>query len=238
MQANQATKIHAGRVVRYFSGYGGIDAMGAIVAVHGTPNQAPSEVIGGVCRIICPDDCRIDVILFDGRRVNDVHQCSIDAPGIGVKLTDEVISPEELADLPHIAADREAAQAIKAAKDRANFEHAESTRKIDSAPLFYWNGIKDAKGEKLQKCSYSGGQLINYPAGTITIYARDYDRFSAKVRSCFAVQNDTDTQTDYFDNDRIRVIPSHPLYSAVKAAHAASKKHFKQSRAKRQARRA
>jgi hypothetical protein len=36
------------------------------------------------------------------------------------------------------------------------------------------------------------------------------------------VQNDTDTQVDYFDNDHIRVIPSHPLYAAVKAAHDAN----------------
>ena len=37
---------------------------------------------------------------------------------------------------------------------------------------FFWNGIKENSG-KLQRCHYSGSQLISFPAGTITIYARD-----------------------------------------------------------------
>ena len=115
----------------------------------------------------------------------------------------------------------EAAQAIQKAKEREAFEHGEQTRVIVDVPLFYYNGIKDAKGGKLQKCWYSSGELRSYPAGTITIYARDYCRFSAKVNACFAVENDTDTMTDYFDDDKIRVIPGHPLYKAVCAAMAA-----------------
>ena len=57
--------------------------------------------------------------------------------------------------------------------------------------------------------------------------------FSAKVRQCFNVQNDTDTMTDYFDSDRIRVIPSHPLYGAVKAALNAQDAHRARRAAKR-----
>ena len=54
--------------------------------------------------------------------------------------------------------------------------------------------------------------------GTITVYAKDYRRFSQEVREAFTVENDTDTQTDYFANDRFRVQPGHRLYDAVRDA--------------------
>ncbi|MBN7138972.1 hypothetical protein A7A76_07675 [Lysobacter enzymogenes] len=92
-----------------------------------------------------------------------------------------------------------------------------------AAPRFYWNGIKDAKGAKLQRAYYSDmgprpSVSGKYPAHTISIYARDYERFSALVRSHFVVENNSDGMTDYFENDSIRVVPSHPLYPQVKAA--------------------
>lgn len=82
---------------------------------------------------------------------------------------------------------------------------------------FFYNGIKGSDG-KLQKGSYSDGELYHHPAGTITIYANNYRRFSQEIAEAFTIENDTDYQTDYFDEDRIRVVPSHPLYAAVKAA--------------------
>ena len=82
---------------------------------------------------------------------------------------------------------------------------------------FFYNGLKGSDG-KLQKCSYSDSELINSPAGTITIYGRSYVGFSAEVADAFAIENDSNIQTDYFEHDRIRVVPSHPLYAAVKAA--------------------
>ena len=42
---------------------------------------------------------------------------------------------------------------------------------------FFYNGIKGSDG-KLQKCWYSDGQLIGFPVGTLTIYAREYSHFS------------------------------------------------------------
>lgn len=211
------TKIHVGRVVRFFAGYGGIDGDGAIVAVHGTPSGRPANA--GPLRVMHPNACRVDVILFDGRRLNDVHECSIDALGIGIKLTGDVLA--DVSDLPLIAAQREADEALATVKARADAEAREAARVIDAPPVFFWNGIKDVKGAKLQKCWYSFGNLRGYPDNTITIYARDYGHFSDKVRQCFTVENDTDTQVDYFDNDRIRVIPSHPLYTAVLKAYQA-----------------
>lgn len=228
--------IHVGRVVRFFAGYGGIDGLGAIVAVHGTPNPAPAQSYGGVVRVIRPNDCRVDVILFDGRRVSDVHQCGIDQPGIGIKLTPEVL--DSVDHLPALAAQREAEETMRAIKARADFEAAEAARVITDAPIFYWNGIKDERGGKLQPCWYSDGELLRHPAGTITIYARDYCRFSAKVSACFDVQNDTDSQVDYFDDDRIRVIPAHPLYAQVKAAMQAAQAHNARRSAKWAARHA
>jgi hypothetical protein len=90
---------------------------------------------------------------------------------------------------------------------------------------FFYNGIKGSDG-KLQKVNYSEGALLNHPEGTITIYARDYIRFSAEVREAFTVENNSDSMTDYFEQDRIRVVPSHPLYAQVKAAVEKRKAHF------------
>lgn len=89
---------------------------------------------------------------------------------------------------------------------------------MTQSPLrFFYNGIKVGKGS-LQKAHFSLGNLRNHAENTITIYAREYTRFSAEIREAFKVENDTDTMTDYFEHDRIRVEPSHPLYAQVKAA--------------------
>ena len=82
---------------------------------------------------------------------------------------------------------------------------------------FFYNGIKGSDG-KLQKCWYSDGKLIGFPEGTLTIYAKEYCRFTAEVRDSFKVENDSDTMTDYFESDRIRVTPDHPLYRQVSFA--------------------
>jgi hypothetical protein len=91
---------------------------------------------------------------------------------------------------------------------------------------FMWNGIKVGTQGKLQRAQYSDGILCNRPVGTITIYARDYGGFSAEVADAFTIQNDTNSQTDYFEKDRILVEPSHPLYAAVKAGMEASRSHY------------
>lgn len=215
---NTTSRIHVGRQVRYFAGYGSIDGTGCIVRVHGTPSASNEPASHGFIGIIRPDHCTVDVILEDGRELLGLHQCSIDRPGIGIKLLDDVTGPAGLAALALGAVEYKARKAIEKAKARAEFEAREAARVITDPPVFFWNGIKDAKGAKLQRCAYSDGKLIGYPDGTITIYARDYHHFSEKVHACFDVKNDTDTQTDYFDDDRIRVIPAHPLYEAVRAA--------------------
>ncbi len=100
---------------------------------------------------------------------------------------------------------------------------------------FYFNGIKE-DGGKLQRCFFSDGQLINFPAGTLTIYKRDYDHFSAGVHAAFKVENDSDYQSDYCVQDLIRVAPEHPLYHDVMDALLMAKAHNAKTSAKRQAR--
>lgn len=231
-----ASNIEVGRLVHFFAGYGSIDGDGLIYAVHGTPNPEPARsIFGGVGRVIRANDCQVDVVLFDGRTLKGINQCGIDRPGIGIKLTHGVAGPEvieaALQNAEKYEADKEAAR-IKA---RSDFEANEAARKIERAPIFYYNGIRDEKGAKLQPCWYSKGDLLTYPAGTITIYARDYNRFSQLVANCFAVTNDTDTQVDYFDKDHIRVIPAHPLYPKVLAAFEANIAHQNKRCAKREA---
>ena len=233
------TRIHPGRIVRYFAGYGGLDGQGMIVRVHGTP-RATSAPEAGPLRVIRPDSARVDVILYDGRPLRDVHECSIDAPGIGIKTLDLALQGGqmrvEVQRLEQLAADFDVRTILDAVKARADFETREAARQVPAPPLFYYNGIKDKKGAPLQKAYYSDSPLRGYPEGTITIYARDYDRFSAAVRACFAVENHTDTQTDYFDNDRVRVIPSHPLYPQVREACDAMHAHRERARVRRASR--
>jgi len=100
---------------------------------------------------------------------------------------------------------------------------------------FFWNGIK-VNGGKLQKASFSDGQLIGHPEGTLTIYAKNYRRFSAEIAEAFEVQNDSDGMTDYFECDRIRVAPDHPLHAQVLAACKASDAHHQKMQAKREER--
>lgn len=214
---SNASKIQIGRVVKFFAGYGSTDGYGAIVAVNGTPSDKPVEVLGGIFTVVRDSDCTVDVILEDGRELFGIYQSSIDRPGIGIKLLDEVIPCVD--DLFFRASQAKTEAAIAKAQARAKFEADEASRVIDQPPVFFWNGIKDAKGAKLQRAHYSMGQLTNFPKGTITIYGRDYTGFSRKVNDCFAVKNDTDSMVDYFDKDTIRVIPQHPLYAFVKAAY-------------------
>jgi len=97
---------------------------------------------------------------------------------------------------------------------------------------FYWNGIKE-NGGKLQKAYICGGKYTGFPEGTITIYAREYTRFSQGIRAIFEVENDSDIMTDYFEDDKIRVTPGHPLYAEVKAALDKREQHYAALHAKR-----
>lgn len=138
------------------------------------------------------------------------------------------------------------------AQDRELTERAaELAKRITTPPevpadhglRFLWNGIKHNNGE-LIKCHYSLGKPlglknVSYPEETITVYANDKysGRFPAEICRCFHIENATDSQSDYFDDDKFRVCPNHPLYQQVRAAFEAAKIHDEKRSAKRMERR-
>ena len=73
---------------------------------------------------------------------------------------------------------------------------------------FYWNGIK-VDGGRLIPCYYSLDE------NSISISAKDYKNLP---RQYFAVENNSDIYTDYFDSDRTTLTPEHPLYRFARYA--------------------
>lgn len=51
------------------------------------------------------------------------------------------------------------------------------------------------------------------PVGTITIYAKGY---GSQLPSELNVSNDSDSQSDYFDKDKARILPNSKYYSEAK----------------------
>ena len=51
---------------------------------------------------------------------------------------------------------------------------------------------------------------------TIKIRPKKYS-FTQEIAEAFAVENNSDSLTDYFEKDCIRLLPGHPLYDAAKA---------------------
>lgn len=104
---------------------------------------------------------------------------------------------------------------------------------------FLYNGIKVDAG-KLEGCWYSKPvytERSGIVVETITVYHNSHcGRFSSGVHDAFAVKNDTDSQTDYFESDTFRVAPDHPLYAVVMVAFEAQQAHRAKMQAKREAR--
>lgn len=65
--------------------------------------------------------------------------------------------------------------------------------------------------------TYSAGPWVaGVPADLIKIRPRQ-SAFPLQFRAAFAIENNSDMVTDYFEKDCIRVLPGHPLYDQVKA---------------------
>ncbi len=80
---------------------------------------------------------------------------------------------------------------------------------------FFWNGLR-LNGEKsLVKCHYSLNNDRDHDE-CVTIYADSYG--GQLPRDLFEVKNETDSYTDYFDNDRATLTPDHPLYKYARYA--------------------
>ena len=72
-------------------------------------------------------------------------------------------------------------------------------------------GIRTEKKEYI-KCRYSSGAINSQPIGTITVYSDEYGRLPEEIEKTFTVQNDSDSQTDYFCHSYFHVQPNHKLY--------------------------
>ncbi|MDG5826853.1 hypothetical protein MRX60_12495 [Xylella fastidiosa subsp. pauca] len=101
---------------------------------------------------------------------------------------------------------------------KANYKAAEAARVIEQAPLFCWNGIKDAKGEELQPVFYTEAPLIVNSEKGIFIHALSEADFSPLVCDCFKPLDIGYVMKGYSRDRLIHVHPFHPLYSHVKAA--------------------
>lgn len=222
-----AEAIHVGRRVRIALPYHR-DVDGVIFAVHGEPTGQGARP--GAMQIIRAGAMQFDVITLEGMKREGIHETSIGRLGIGcVTLLDKVHGPGMIEALHRAVAKKIVDDRLAAEAKAHAFQKEQAAIAIEQEPVFFWNGIKDAKGAKLQRCHYSlwgaGSATGKYPAGTIAIYARDYKHFSALLNACFTVTNDSDSMTDYFANDTIHVIPTHPLYAKVLAAHDAMEAH-------------
>lgn len=85
---------------------------------------------------------------------------------------------------------------------------------------FFYNGLK-VNGGNLQrahyiKCNYTATSGL--PDNTITIYKIESNNdvsFTGDVRIMLDVENNSNSREDYFERDKIHVIPTNPLYAAV-----------------------
>lgn len=76
------------------------------------------------------------------------------------------------------------------------------------------NGIKFDGG--YTRCFYGMGNTYHHSDKCITITARDYDHLPAELGK---VENDSDYQTDYFDEDRVYLEPGDKYYNEALAAY-------------------
>ena len=76
------------------------------------------------------------------------------------------------------------------------------------------NGIKFDGG--YTRCFYGMGNTYHHSDRCITITARDYDHLPAELGT---IHNDTDTMTDYFDEDRVYLEPGDKYYDEALAAY-------------------
>lgn len=81
---------------------------------------------------------------------------------------------------------------------------------------FFWNGIRVNGDKKLIRCFYSIDNDARVKGPCVSLSVRGYS--DDLPRDVFAVENDTDLYTDYFDTDRALLTPSHPIYKYARRA--------------------
>lgn len=98
-----------------------------------------------------------------------------------------------------------------------------TTTKNPTALRFFFNGLKVGAG-KLQRGSWSLIERWTTGAGReiqtqLVLYAKNYARFSDEVRAELEVTNNSDSMTDYFENDRLSILPGSSHFAAAAAAY-------------------
>lgn len=100
-----------------------------------------------------------------------------------------------------------------------------------------WNGIK--VDGKLHRAHYSMGTVViegETKGGYVSVYARDLLVGLPRLVG-ESVVNRSDSQTDYFERDHMRIAPDSRHYNAAVAAYEAQEKHREKKCAKREAKR-
>lgn len=64
---------------------------------------------------------------------------------------------------------------------------------------------------------YSAFRMVTTGQDCVTLYAKSFDD-GRKLAQIFdaGYENDTDSQTDYFEKGRVRILAGQPLYEAAK----------------------
>lgn len=71
----------------------------------------------------------------------------------------------------------------------------------------------DGKRAGIRICA--GPWVEGVPADLIKIRCKK-GVFPAEIRAALVVENNSDSRTDYFEADTIRLLPGHPLYATAK----------------------
>ena len=100
--------------------------------------------------------------------------------------------------------------AAKVARDARTAEQAALVGKVRFMAYYVTDGQHKAK------VHYSHGKLCNDSRDCVTLYAQGY---GSELSPIFgrSSENDTDTQVDYFDKDKVRIFDDSPLFPAALA---------------------
>ena len=73
-------------------------------------------------------------------------------------------------------------------------------------------------GSDKARVTYSAFRMVSTGEECVTIYAKDFQSGRA-LDMIFAdgYENNTDSQTDYFEKGRVRITAGHPMYAAALA---------------------
>lgn len=190
------------------------------------------------------------VHLYDGSlHVTDIRNAGRRGKACGCVVASDWPRSAALSDLADEVLASPNFDAARAVVLGSRFNPYERTfRAIDVEPaadaalsvVFVWNGIR--VGGKVVSGHWSHSDAWTDYAGTvhaehITFYARDLSHATELLRRTgLAVENSSDSMTDYFESDQIRFGLEHPRYAEAAAALAAKKGHDERRRAARAAR--